>query len=216
MMQRIPNRPKNANAKTASSSTKTPLSAISFWPALTERLESTPARPTWSLMSAPVSAPGRQMLDAPTAFAKRVRSFNHYIHHFKQMFYSLFLFFSWQLLMMDSSARWRSSWTLTAMRKLIRVTLTRPIAKSSTFAWTASPPGNTVVNSAKSTTLTTNSVICPRTFPNGNNKIYSFFIYLSNKLICVFFYSADWYKDHPLVGGEKEVGDKIVFKNRKT
>lgn len=27
---------------------------------------------------------------------------------------------------------------------------------------------------------------------------------------------ADWYKDHPLVGGEKEVGDKIVFKNRKS
>ena len=161
-MQRIPNQPKNANAKTASSSTKIPLSAISFWPALTERLESTPARPTWSLMSAPVSAPGRPMLDAPTASAKRVRSFNHYINHFKQ------LFFSWQLLMMDSSAHWRSSWTLTAMRKLIRVTLTRPIAKSSTFAWTASPPGNTVVNSVKSTTLTTNSVTCPRTFPNGN------------------------------------------------
>lgn len=25
----------------------------------------------------------------------------------------------------------------------------------------------------------------------------------------------DWYKDHPLVGGPKEVGDRVVFKNRR-
>ena len=121
-MQRIPNRPKNANAKTASSSTKIPLSAISFWPALTERLESTPARPTWSLMSAPVSAPGRPMLDAPTAFAKRVRSFNHYINHFKQIFYSLFYFFlgsSWwwiQVPIGEAVEPWRQCGSSSALR----------------------------------------------------------------------------------------------------
>jgi len=78
-------------------------------------------------------------------------------------------------------------------------------------------PVSTAASWARFTTRPSSSVICPKTSPIGNN--YFFFtleiLVTVASFIVIFLFSADWYKDDPLVGGPKEVGDRVVIKNRK-
>ena len=143
VLQRSLSQPETAAVVTVTSNTPTKPTATSSLTASTESVNWTLARPTSTSTRNPVSAPGPPLPAAPDASARRL----------------------WP---MASAAPKRSSSTPMALLRLTPVTLTQPIARSSTSAWTESLHVRLDVLTERSTTATTNSATSPRTSRTGN------------------------------------------------